>query len=59
MAGDEAVAAKKKMVAHLTKKWVRDYSEMCGYICTGIVLAVVQANTLLLRGAWDLRLGIR
>eukprot|EP00957_Ditylum_brightwellii_P110730 8444587-Ditylum_brightwellii.AAC.1 len=48
MAGPEAQAAMKRMAAHLASKHKRQYSEICGYVCGRMLLAVVRSNTLLL-----------
>ena len=51
MAGEEAVAAEKRMASHLAWKLKREYSEMVGYVHARMYLVVVRSNTLLLRGA--------
>ena len=39
------------MAGALAGKWDREYSEMVGYVRTRMALAVVRANTLLIKGA--------
>ena len=46
----EAQDAERRLGALLAKKWERSYSEMVGYVRTRMSLAVVRANTLMLRG---------
>eukprot|EP00957_Ditylum_brightwellii_P040675 3078485-Ditylum_brightwellii.AAC.1 len=53
MAGEEAKAAQKCMASYPASKLVHQYSEMCGYVRARMALAIVQCNTLLLRGARD------
>jgi hypothetical protein len=53
MMGCEAKAAGKKLASHLSAKWSRTYSEVCGYVLSWQSLALVRATTLCLRGACD------
>jgi hypothetical protein len=53
MAGDEALAAEKKLASLLAAKLHREYSEMVGYVRARMALAIVRTNTLLLRGPRD------
>ena len=51
ISGREAKSAERRLASALSWKWKRDYSEMCGYVRARMALAVVRANTLLLRGS--------
>ena len=51
MAGVEARAFEKRIASLLAAKWGREYSELVGFVRAKMALAVVRANTLLLRGA--------
>ena len=51
MAGTEARAFDKRIMSLLATKWDRPYSEMVGYVRGRMSLAVVRANTMVLRGA--------
>ena len=51
IAAREAKAAKRRLASALAWKWKRQYSEMCGFVRVRMALAVVRANTLLLRGS--------
>ena len=48
--GAEAVAAQKSLAAILSSKLKWEYSEMCGFVWSGMSLAIVRSNSLLLRG---------
>ena len=48
--GEEASAAQKRLVALLSYKLKREYSEMCGFVRVKMSLAIVRSNSLLLRG---------
>ncbi|MEJ2330924.1 MAG: hypothetical protein P8Z33_13945, partial [Gammaproteobacteria bacterium] len=50
MAGLETQAAEKRLASLLARKWTRAYSEMVGFVRARLALAVVRANTLLIRG---------
>jgi hypothetical protein len=50
-AGRETKQAEKKLAGALAGKWDREYSEMVGYVRARMALAVVRANTLLIRGS--------
>ncbi len=50
MPGKEARATEKRIASLLATKWDRQYSEMAAFVRTRMSLAVVRANTLLLRG---------
>ena len=50
-AGRETKAAERKLAGALAGKWDREYSEMVAYVRTRMALAVVRANTLLIRGS--------
>ncbi len=47
----EARAFERRVASLLASKWDRAYSEMVGFVCTRMSVAVVRSNTLLLRGA--------
>ena len=49
--GREATTAMKRLGCLLSTKWQRPQSEMIGYVRVRMQLAVVRANTLLLRGS--------
>jgi hypothetical protein len=51
IAAREAKAAERRLASALAWKWKRQYSEMCGFVRVRMALAVVRANTLLLRGS--------
>jgi hypothetical protein len=51
IAAREAKAAERRLASALAWKWKHQYSEMCGYVRVRMALAVVRANTLLLRGS--------
>ena len=41
----------KRIASLLAAKWEREYSKLVGFVRVKMVMAVVRANTLLLRGA--------
>ena len=51
MACKEAKAFEKRVASLLASKWDRRYSEMVGFVRGRMSLAVIRANTMLLRGA--------
>ncbi|KAL3795565.1 hypothetical protein ACHAWO_009861 [Cyclotella atomus] len=51
LSGREAKSAERRVASALAWKWKRHYSEMCGYVRARMALAVVRANTLLLRSS--------
>ena len=51
--GAEALAAQKGLVALISYKLKREYSEMCGFVQASILLAMVRSNSLLLCGPHD------
>ena len=51
MAGVEARAFEKRIASLLAAKWGREYSELVGFVRAKMAIAVVRANTLLLRSA--------
>jgi len=53
IAGREARNAERRLAAHLGIKWKKGYSEMVHYVRVRMALAVVRANSLLLRGSRD------
>jgi hypothetical protein len=50
-AGRETKQAERKLAGVLAAKWDREYSEMVAYVRTRMALAVIRANTLLIRGS--------
>ena len=46
----EALSAHKRLVALLSYKLKREYSEMCGFVKERMSLAIVRTYSLLLRG---------
>ncbi len=50
MADKHARAAERRIAGMLAAKWTRQYSQMACFVQTRMCLAVVQSNTLLLRG---------
>ena len=53
IAGREARNAEKRLASHLGTKWGKGYSEMVHYVRVRMALAVVRANSLLIRGSRD------
>ena len=53
IAGCEAQNAKKRLAVHLAGKWNREYSQMVFYVRVRMAIAVVCANSLLIRGSRD------
>ncbi len=53
IAGREAQNAKKPLAVHLAGKWNREHSQMVFYVRVRMAIAVVPANSLLIRGSWD------
>ena len=53
IAGREAKSAEKRLASALAEKWKREYSEMVFYVRVRMSLAVVKANSLLIRGSRD------
>ena len=53
IAGREAWNAEKRLATHLASKWNRGYSQMVYYVRVRMALAVVRANSLLIRGSRD------
>jgi hypothetical protein len=51
--GREARNAKKRLATHLASKWNRGYSQMVYYVRVWMLIAVVCANSLLIRGSRD------
>ena len=46
----EALSAQKRLVALLSYKLKREYSEMCGFLRARMAIAIVRSNSLVLRG---------
>ncbi len=53
IAGREARNAEKRLATHLAGKWNREYSQMVYYVRVRITIAVVHADSLLIRGSRD------
>jgi hypothetical protein len=53
IAGCKARNAEKKLATHLAGKWNREYSQMVYYVRVSTAIAVVRANSLLIRGSHD------
>ena len=51
IAGREAKCPEKHLAAILASKWKKEYSEMVYYVRVRMTLAVVRANSLLIRGS--------
>lgn len=54
--GTEASAARKRLASQLAAKWGQEYSQLCGFICSRIFLALVHSTSRYLRGTRDLGL---
>jgi hypothetical protein len=53
IAGCEARNVEKRLATHLAGKWNREYSQMVYYVRVKMAIAVVCANSLLIRGSRD------
>ena len=53
IAGQEAQNAEKRLSTQLAGKWNREYLQMVYYVRVRVAIAVVRANSLLLRGSRD------
>ena len=53
IAGREARNAEKRLATHLAGKWNCEYSQMVYYVRVRMAIAVVRANSLLIRGSHD------
>jgi hypothetical protein len=53
IAGHKAQNAKKRLATHLASKWNHRYSKMVYYVRVWMSIAVVHANSLLIRGSRD------
>ncbi len=53
IAGREARNVEKQLATHLASKWNREYSQMVYYVRVRMEIAVVRANSLLIRGSRD------
>ncbi len=51
--GHEARNAEKRLATHLAGKWNREYSQMVCYARVRMAIAVVRANSFLIRGSRD------
>jgi len=53
ISGREAKHAERRLAVLLSDKWQKPYSEMVYYVRVRMSLAVVKANSLLIRGSRD------
>ncbi len=53
IAGREAKNVEKHLAYHLLEKWHKPLPQMVYYVWIGMSIAVVRANSLLIRGSWD------
>jgi len=53
IAGHEARNAEKRLATHLAGKWNREYSQMMYDVRVRMAIAVVRANSLLIRSSRD------
>jgi len=53
MMGTEAAAASKRLSSTLSKKWKREYSEVCGFVRSRLSVALVRSMSMCIRGARD------
>jgi hypothetical protein len=53
IAGREARNAERRLATHLASKWKCGYSQMVYYVRVEMAIAVVCANSLLIRGSRD------
>jgi hypothetical protein len=53
IAGREARNAERRLATHLASKWKRGYSQMVYYVRVWMAIAVVRANSLLIRRSRD------
>jgi hypothetical protein len=53
MRGTEAQAASKRLATHLSKKWKRTYSEVCGFVRSRLSMALARSASQCLRGSRD------
>ena len=51
MAGRETRCAESRLAHHLARKWNRPKSQLVGFVRVRLALAIVRANTLLIRGS--------
>ena len=51
--GREAWNAEKRLATQLAGKWNREYLQMVYYVRVRVAIAVVRANSLLIRGSRD------
>ena len=51
IAAREAQNAEKRLATHLASKWNREYSQMVYYVRVRMAIAVVRANSLIIRGS--------
>ncbi len=51
--GTEASAATKKLASRLSAKWMRAYSEVCGFVRSRLAITLVRTTSQCLRGARD------
>ena len=53
MLAAEAKAASKRLASRLVTKWKRPYSELCGFVCSHLSVALVRSASHCLRGSRD------
>ena len=53
IAGREAKNAEKRLAYHLSEKWHKQLPQMVNYVRIQMAIAVVRANSLLIRGSRD------
>ena len=45
----EATAASKRLASSLAAKWTRSYSEICGFVCSRLSIALIRSSSCCLR----------
>jgi hypothetical protein len=53
MSGIKAKAAGKKLASRLASRWKRPYSDVCGFVRSRLLMALVRPTSLCLRGVRD------
>ena len=53
MRSTECKAACKRLASHLSSKWRREYSQVCGFVNARLSVALMRASSLCLRGPRD------
>ena len=49
--GTKAKAARKRLALHLAAKWNREYSQICGFVCSRLAFTLVCATSRCLSGS--------